>query len=260
MTLPAVDRPDRTGGPTEPTPADPAKTPQLLSAIESLACRQGLTEAMSALHTAVCPGVLPAGPGGHVLLPRTITDSADRYTTADGPRARGSGAAEEFLPDLRPGELPAADDPSQPLPPAPVWTALRIRDAAPDPRFRALWQAGLLAARLGSADRSLAQAVERLRERTVQGTNLLTLPLVRSLIADAVASIAEARALMAGNGPEESEENGARRAHHALDRAGRSCLHLYGAAGLLANGPGLLIRRSELLADTYAPTAQEPHR
>ncbi|MCI4066941.1 hypothetical protein MRQ36_32015 [Micromonospora sp. R77] len=72
------------------------------------------------------------------------------------------------------------------------------------------------------------------------------------MVADVAAGIAEARALLDTG----SDGTGLRRAHQALDEAGRGCLHLFGASGFLADGPGGEARLSELLADTYPPPTE----
>jgi alkylation response protein AidB-like acyl-CoA dehydrogenase len=117
------------------------------------------------------------------------------------------------------------------------------------------WQLGLGWYRLGLADRLLDQAVSYLRGRSANGTNLIDLPLVRASLADAASGTAEAGALLGCDVTAAS----LRQAHRTLNEVGRGCLNLFGAAGFLADGPGSEVRASELLADTYAPSAEREY-
>jgi alkylation response protein AidB-like acyl-CoA dehydrogenase len=190
--------------------------------------------AVTALHAEIDGAILPAGPAGHVFLPEHLVRRCDGYGTPSGPEVR-AGAAERRL-----GEVAVGPD---------TMVALHIPGAGPGGGDSGpdTWSVGLGWLRLGLADRFLAQAVEHLRGRKVQDTVTLNLPPVRVLLADAAASIAEADALLAA-GPDFAALH---RAHRALDEAGRVCLHLFGATGFLADGPGSEVRAAELLGDTY---------
>ncbi|WDZ83421.1 hypothetical protein [Micromonospora cathayae] len=191
-----------------------------------VAYTDGPAAALTALHAATSPAVLPVGPGGHTLLPADVDATCDRYTTPAGPRPR-DGAGPELG---RIGDL----------------VARRFPDggpAGPD------WTTGVAWIRLGLAERLLNRAAAHLRGRSVAGTTTLNLPMVRGLVADAAAGIAEARALL-DTDPTPLDLT---RVHQSLDEVGRTCLHLFGAAGFLADGPGGEARVSELLADTYPP-------
>ncbi|TKT04647.1 acyl-CoA dehydrogenase family protein [Streptomyces lasalocidi] len=218
-------------------------SPALARRVRAAAREHGAAHALALLHAATLPGVLPAGPGGHVLVPEAVAEEGSRYDTPAGPRPRRPGTGEHLLARL-------------PLPDGEVLVALRVPGAGPGPDGGA-WAHGLVAVRLGLAERALREATDRLKDRTVQGTVMLHLPLVRALVADAACGLAEAGALTsaaAGDpGPAEL-----RRAHRALDESGRACLHLLGAAGFATGGTGDLVRASELLAATYAPPPPVP--
>ncbi|NJP69115.1 hypothetical protein [Streptomyces spiramenti] len=201
---------------------------------------------LTRLHADVLPGVLPAGPGGHVLLPEQLVVRCDRFTTPGGPVRRG-GPAEELVGHLRTGVGPER------------LVALRVTGAGPAPGPEGdAWAAGLVGVRLAVAEAALRRATDRLAHRSVAGTATLSLPMVRALVADAAATVAEARSLSALVAAPATPGSAAgagllRRAHRALDQCGRTTLHLLGAVGFLADGPGAALRASELLGDAYAP-------
>lgn len=219
-------------------------SPALARRVRAAARDHGAAHALTVLHAATLPGVLPAGPGGHVLVPEAVAAAGSRYDTPEGPRPRRPDAGEELLARV---DLPGGE----------ALVALRVPGSGPGPDGGAAWARGLVAVRLGLAERALRDVTDRLRDRTVQGTVMLHLPLVRALIADAACGLAEAGALLSApvtdQGPTEL-----RRAHRALDESGRACLHLLGAAGFVTGGTGDLVRASELLADTYAPPPPVP--
>ncbi|MET9566629.1 hypothetical protein [Streptomyces tauricus] len=213
-----------------------------------LAREEGLFAALLALHRAATLGVLPAGPGGYLLVPAGLAESDTHFGTPAGPRPRAAARGER-LGRVRSGPRRADGQ----------LVALRIDGAGPAPGAEgAAWAAGLLAVRLGVADAVLHGATGRLRDRTVrQGpdtVSLLSLPMVRGLVGEAAAALAEARALAAVD----AQPHAVRRAHRALDECGRTCLHLYGAHGFLTEGPGSTVRASELLADVYSPADTAP--
>jgi alkylation response protein AidB-like acyl-CoA dehydrogenase len=229
LAAPAVTRPSGTGpdpGPSGAGPTGPARH-------RATARTHGAAAALTLLHAETGPGVLPAGPGGHVLLPRETAAACDRYGTPDGPRPRRAA-----------GETELARIPSG----AGELVALRVPGAGPGPD--GAWETGVAWIRLGLAEHLVARAAEHLRGRAVQGTVTLNLPLVRAMLADAACGLAEARALL-----EDDPATALPRVHPCLDETGRTCLHLFGATGFLATGPGADVRVSELLADTYAPNA-----
>jgi hypothetical protein len=203
------------------------------------ALRGSVTAAVTLLHNEVSPGVLPAGPAGHVLVPVTVEAACDRYQTPAGARRRVAPRS--------------GSPPRNPLG-APDLVALRIPGAGPAAGSNGpdAWSIGLGWLRLGVAERLLAEVTAHLRDRDVGGTGMLQLPLVRAALADVAAGIAEARALC----QEVPMSSTLRRLHRTLDEAGRRCLHLFGAAGFLVDGPGVEVRRSELLADVYAPPTE----
>lgn len=196
----------------------------------AVAYTHGAAAALTLLHAETSPGVLPAGPGGHVFVPEHIEAGCDRYETPVGARAR-DGTREERL-----------DGPDG-------LAVLRIRGAGPSGGG---WPSGVGWIRLGLSERLLGQATEHLRGRTVQDTTTLNLPLVRAMLADAAGGIAEAAAMFAASGDSSALQR-LQRIHRSLDEVGRLCLHMFGAAGFLATGPGGDVRVSELLADAYQP-------
>ncbi|MFY1702145.1 hypothetical protein ACN28G_10455 [Micromonospora sp. WMMA1923] len=199
----------------------------------------GATTALAQLHATVSAGVLPVGPGGHALVPVDVATTCDRYTTPTGARSR-AGVPHELL-----DRIPTADG---------ELVALRVPGGGPAPGHA--WSVGLAWIRLGLAERLLARSVTHLRGRTVAGTVTLHLPMVRAMLADAAAGIAEVRALLdPDHGP---GVGGLGRVRDSLDEVGRTCLHLLGAAGFLADGPGAEARVAELLADTYPPPTDQP--
>ncbi|MFH8800939.1 hypothetical protein ACH4F6_15280 [Streptomyces sp. NPDC017936] len=222
--------------------ADGRALPATHDAVREAARDHGVARALTLLHAATLPGLLPAGHGGHVLVPAAVEATSPSYDTPDGPRARRSGPHEEHLARL-------------PLPDGDTLVALRIPGAGPGARGATGWAHGLVHLRLGLAERALREATGHLRGRSVQGTVMLHLPLVRALVADAACGLAEARALIREPDTDGAALSGA---HRALDEAGRVCLHLLGATGFATGGPGDTIRASELLADTYAPPPPVP--
>jgi len=197
------------------------------SAYRLLAYTDGAVAALAALHAETNPGILPVGPGGHTFLPSLV------YATSDGPRP-GQKVLDRIV----------AEDGE--------WIAWHVPGGGPDPDTGPAWTTGIAWIRLGLTERLLERAAAHLRGRTVAGVVTLNLPMVRGIVADAAAGIAEARALLDTDAETETG-TGPHRVHLALDEAGRSCLHLFGAAGLIADGPGSAVRVSELLADTYPP-------
>lgn len=218
-------------------PGGPARDRE--EAYREAAYRDGPVAALLLLHGATGPGVLPAGPGGHVFVPREIEATCDRHQTLLGPRPRGGGTGEHRL-----GHVTVYGR---------ELTALRVDGSGPPAGEPDGWATGLAWLRLGLAERLVDRVTAHLGGRTVQRTVTLNLPLVRAMLADAVAGTTECRALLkAAPAPYTL-----RRVHRSLDETGRTCLHLFGAAGFLAAGPGSEVRVSELLADTYAPAADE---
>jgi hypothetical protein len=200
------------------------------------AAAEGVVHALTLLHTETSPGVLPAGPAGHVLVPQDVESACDHYSTPSGVRARATGRERRLgLHAAGPVDL----------------IALNIAAAGPAPATGTApgWQVGVCWVRLGLAERLLAAAAAHLRGRTVQGTATLNLPQVRAMLADAAGCVAQAHALLATA----RDDAPLRQAHRELDEAGRLCLHLFGATGFLSHGPGEQVRASELLADAYAP-------
>jgi hypothetical protein len=219
-----------------PAVAQAPGRPADLARGRAVARESGIVAAVTILHAELGGAVLPAGPGGHVFVPEGVAQRCDVYGTPDGPDMRAF-AAERWL-----GEVPLGPD---------TMVALHVPGAGPggDDRAPDAWSVGLGWVRLGLADQFLARAAEHLRGRKVQDTVTLNLPPVRVLLADAAAGLAEAHALLAA-GPDAAA---LRRVHRVLDETGRVCLHLFGATGFLAGGPGSEIRAAELLGDTYAP-------
>ena len=216
---------------TVSTPATAAD----LRRYRTLAYAAGAVTALSALHADTSPGVVPVGPGGHTFLPGTVYAASDRCATPTGPRGQPYGQTVLDRVVTGDGEL----------------IAWRVPGGGPDPDTGPVWTAGIAWIRLGLTTRLLEQAAAHLRGRTVAGVVTLNLPMVRGILADAAAGIAEARALLdTGAGPYGADLH---RVHRALDETGRSCLHLFGAAGFLTGGPGGDLRVSELLAETYPP-------
>lgn len=212
--------------------------PADVAGARALARDAGPVAAVTFLHAELGGAVLPAGPGGHVFVPKDVVQRCDAYGTPDGPRPwpRG-GAGERWLADV-------------PLGPH-TMVALHVPGAGPGGAHLTpdAWSLGLGWVRLGLADRFLTRAAEHLRSRKVQDTVTLNLPPVRVLLAGAAAGIAEAHALLTGQ-PDRADLH---RVHRALDEVGRVCLHLFGATGFLADGPGSEVRVAELLGDTYSP-------
>ncbi|MFC4147660.1 hypothetical protein ACFO0M_15495 [Micromonospora mangrovi] len=202
-----------------------------------LAYTDGPVAALTALHAATSPDLLPVGAGGHSLLPAAVDARCDRHATPAGPR-ECHGETHPVLDRIVVG----ADE----------LVARRVTGGGPDPATGPAWTTGIAWIRLGLAERLLTAAVTHLRGRAVGGVTTLNLPMVRAMVADTAAGIAEARALL----DTVDDGTGLRRAHLALDEAGRCCLHLFGASGFLAGGPGGEVRVSELLADTYPPPTE----
>ena len=218
---------------TVSTPATAAD----LRRYRTLAYTEGAVTALSALHADTSPGLVPVGPGGHTFLPAAVYAASDRCAPPDGPRPQPYGQTVLARVGTGDGEL----------------IAWRVPGGGPDPDTGTAWTAGIAWIRLGLITRLLDVAAAHLRGRTVAGVVTLNLPMVRGILADAAAGIAEAQALL------DTDVYGAdlHRVHRALDETGRSCLHLFGAAGFLTDGPGSDLRVSELLAETYPPPNEE---
>ncbi|WP_431882488.1 hypothetical protein [Micromonospora gifhornensis] len=215
---------------TVSTPATAAD----LRRYRTLAYTAGAVTALGALHADTSPGVVPVGPGGHTFLPAAVYAASDRCATPDGPRPQPYGQTVLDRVVTSDGEL----------------IAWRVPDGGPDPDTGAAWTTGIAWIRLGLTTRLLDLAAAHLRGRTVAGVVTLNLPMVRGILADAATGIAEAQALL-------DTRADLHQVHRALDETGRSCLHLFGAAGFLTDGPGSHLRVSELLADTYPPPHEE---
>jgi hypothetical protein len=231
MSITMTTRPAR---PITPTYVDPER-------YRTTARESGPVPALVLLHGEVSAGVLPAGPGGHVLVPAEVEALCDRYEASAGQRSRGSGNERAL------GWIPTGGG---------ALVALRITGAGPA-RFGfppGGWSSGLAWVRLGLAERFLKRATAHLGGRTVQGTVTLNLPMVRAMVGEAAGALAEAHALIA-TAPEAPTAAAVRQVHSGLDEAGRICLRLFGAIGFLTDGPGGEVHASELLADTYAPPA-----
>ncbi|MEU6024681.1 hypothetical protein [Micromonospora sp. NPDC047134] len=204
-----------------------------LARYHRLAYTAGVVTALGALQAETSPGIVPVGPGGHTLLPAAVYAASDRYATPQGPRPQPYGQTVLDRVVTGDGEL----------------IAWRVPGGGPDPDTATAWTAGIAWIRLGLTTRLLEQAAEHLRGRTVGGVLTLHLQMVRGILAEAAAGIAEARALLNTDG----YGTDLHRVHRALDESGRNCLHLFGAAGFLTDGPGGDLHVSELLAETYPP-------
>jgi hypothetical protein len=202
-----------------------------------LAHADGPAVAMAALLSAVCPDVLPCGPGGHAFVPATAASSC-RHAWLGGAVVERAGHDVLTTVDVE-GE---------------TFVGVRCTPgpaAQVDPPAHDAWLGGLAWLRLGLAERHLAAAMAHLARRTANERPLLHLGMVRGMVADAVTEAQEACAVL-----ESDAADMLAYVHDRITVADRTALHLLGASGFVADGPGQEAYVSELLADTYVTRAE----
>ena len=219
-----------------------AQTDQWMSCHRA-ARSDGLAAALAVLGSAVLPGLLPCGPGGHAVVPVSSADAArvwlDGVTVDRGPvRVLGSH------------ELPGG-----------VVVTLRHEAVAGVNGFsaaeRAAWTLGLVWLRLGLSEELRETAMRYLNGRRTGNSTLLQQQMVKSTVADGLIEHLEARAVLTGVDAGDLSESELNHLHRQLTTADRALVKLLGASGYLAGGPGQVAHVSELLAEAYCRPPEE---
>jgi len=214
---------------------------EALSRCHRVARTEGLAHALSVLQSAVLPGMLPCGPGGHAVVPVDVAASARQVWRA-GVVSDRSSADEAIL-------LTAA------LPDGGV-VALRLR-ADPTGTFDGCaedgmtWALGLLWLRLGSSEGLLDACTAYLGERHTGESSLLHQQMVQGAIAEVLIDHLEIRAVLADAHPGHLSPATLADLHDRITWADRALLRLLGASGFVAGGPGQVAQISEILAEVH---------
>ncbi|WP_238011744.1 hypothetical protein KZZ52_46270 [Dactylosporangium sp. AC04546] len=203
-----------------------------------------------ALGPKACAAARADGPEAAV---RVLYSGFDGPTLVRGPRGHGIAAIRAVDPVAR--VWPSGDAARLRLcarqPAALDGTGLRAFasiDPVDDGEPAGEWQLALAWLRLGLSTRLAAAVVTYLDGRTVGGQPQSQLQLIKGALADiAIAHLDVHTAL--GAPALTADELGDM--HEQLTDADRAALLLLGAAGFVADGPGVLAHVSELLADAY---------
>jgi hypothetical protein len=191
----------------------------------------GLVAGLSALCGMLGPKVLPFGPGGHAVVPRSVAETA---TSAWFGGVLSERAAEP--------EQPLTDE----LLSAAGLVALR-RAVAPTPRLAEAdrwWATGIAWVRIGVSATLAEGCLAHLETRSLLGNQL-----VAGQLADALIGQLTTDALLLGGSRPTPVL--LREAHRQITETDRALSRLCGAGGFLADGPGAAVHLSELLADVY---------
>ncbi|MFI9008461.1 DUF2786 domain-containing protein [Actinosynnema sp. NPDC053489] len=227
---------------------------------------EGLAPALTLLGSLVAPGLLPAGPAGHAVVPQEVAASADRVWL-DGAVAERAlldespvgtvelpGGAVVLLRTLgtRSGEV-GPDLYGNGV------TTPRLREADPEttpglPDRRAAWALGLVWLRLGLSEALRETCMRHLNGRRTGSTTLLQQQMVKSTVADGLIEHLEVRAVLTGVAPGELPGVILAHLHARITAADRWLVNLLGASGYLTGGPGQVAHVSELLAEAHVRT------
>ncbi|WFE32654.1 hypothetical protein [Micromonospora sp. WMMD975] len=196
----------------------------------------GLTATLTTMHDTLADGVLPCGPTGCCVLPEPTLRDAGRVWTGDTVAALDPAAVERL------GTVETADG---------RLAAVRYRGAA-DPAGAPApwpeWMAALAGLRLGLSEALLDLTVAHLGDRRAGDTPLLLQQMIKGALADVVTEQIEIKVRLTGTPP---PAGSLAALHRQITTADRMLLRLLGASGFVADGPGLAVNASELLADAW---------
>ncbi|TQM84854.1 hypothetical protein FHX81_7314 [Saccharothrix saharensis] len=238
---------------------------EALSRCHLTARDEGPAPALTVLGSLVVPGLLPAGPGGHAVVPQEVAASADRVWLDGVVVARSAldestvdavdlpGGAVVLLRGLgtRSGEVGSEMYGNSVLVPR-----LREADAETDPATsdqRSAWALGLVWLRLGLSEALRETCMRYLNGRRTGSTTLLQQQMVKSTVADGLIEHLEVRAVLTGVDAGRLPAVIVSHLHARITAADRWLVNLLGASGYLVGGPGQVAHLSELLAEAYVP-------
>ncbi|MBW6436420.1 hypothetical protein KZ829_22015 [Actinoplanes hulinensis] len=204
--------------------------------IRRTARSRGLAAAIAELHGTLPGRVLPCGPTGCCVLPEPALHD---------PSLAWTGATVTAVDPAAVERLGTVDTPDGPL------AAIRYR-GEPDPDGgqapRTEWLAALAELRLGLSEALLDTTMAHLGDRRSGDTVLLLQQMIKGALADAVTEQLEVRVALTGTPPPPDMLAGL---HRQITMTDRMLLRLLGASGFTADGPGLTVNASELLADAW---------
>lgn len=201
---------------------------------------EGLAAALTVLRSAVLPGLLPCGPGGHAVVPQEIAAGSAKVWLDGVTVDRNLGG--EFT-------VSTVDLPSG--------TVVLLRHqviegaAVGGSAEREAWALGLVWLRLGLSEELRETAMRYLNRRRTGSSTLLQQQMVKSTIADGLIEHLEVRAVLTGVEPGDLPEPTLAHLHAQVTEADRALVKLLGASGYLIGGPGQVAHLSELLAEAY---------
>jgi hypothetical protein len=199
--------------------------------------QDGLAAALTALRSAVLPGLLPCGPGGHAVVPQEIAAGSAKVWL-DGVVVDRNVGAESTVDTV---ELPGG---------AVVLLRHEVLPGAAG-GDRDAWALGLVWLRLGLSEELRETAMRYLNGRRTGSSTLLQQQMVKSTVADGLIEHLEVRAVLTGAAPGDLPESSLNHLHEQVTRADRALVRLLGASGYLTGGPGQVAHLSELLAEAY---------
>jgi hypothetical protein len=203
---------------------------------------EGLAPALTLLRSAVLPGLLPCGPGGHAVVPAGIGADAGRIwldgVTFDPATGRHTRLEHFDLPGGRVVALRCSACPAG--------------GVASDSE-RAAWALGLVWLRLGLSEALREECLRYLRGRRSGESALVHQQLVKGALAAALAEHLEVRAVLSGAEPGDLPPAVLAGLHALITGTDRAQLRLLGGSSMLTGGPGEVAHVSELVADAYPP-------
>ncbi|MFF4016204.1 hypothetical protein [Streptomyces sp. NPDC001843] len=242
MTVPTRDAAPPYGGARTHGGVSPPGGAELMERCHRAARHEGLAPALDVLSSAVLPGLLPCGPGGHAVVAASTYARAGAVWT--------DGVRHPRRPHL---ETPLAE---ADLPGGPV-VMLRVpppeaADADADQEERAVLALGLVWLRLGLSEALRAACVGRLARRRSGDATLLQQQLVKGTVADVLVEQLEIRAVVTGAASADLDLPMLHHLQRRITAADREQVRLLGASGYLTDSPGMTAYVSELLAEAHA--------
>ncbi|MGW3178577.1 hypothetical protein ACWDD9_04855 [Kitasatospora sp. NPDC001119] len=215
---------------------------------QDAARQRGLAPALRLLASALTPGLLPCGPGGHTVADaRTFAEAGGLWVAGATRPRRAADEAVLSRTALPGGEVVAAT----------VTTAPPARRGAAEREAGAAFVLGLAWVRLGLSESLRSACLGYLGRRRSGDSYLLQQQLVKGTVAEAVADHLEVRAVLSGAGPGDLPAAVLADVHARITAADREQVRLLGASGYLRDGPGMPCYLSELLAEVHV-TGEEP--